>query len=215
MAGDLEGPTLDRPRPRADRDAARPVRLDPDGRVVVADMADQRTQPERARRGRGFGRVDGRLGGHIRSSIGPQSPVEKGFGVVATLLQAGSSRLVGAGASRRHPVVMRPIRPDPSASESTHLRTVDHAGCSARQRVAALRSQRRTSMSTEPRGLTEQPTTIGAGGQDRQRADGSVANHGDVRTLVAWYVIAIASLVGFVALTLFIAGHGVFPFDGP
>jgi len=30
-----------------------------------------------------------------------------------------------------------------------------------------------------------------------------------------WYVIAIAGLLGFVAMTLFIAGHGVFPFDGP
>jgi undecaprenyl-diphosphatase len=70
-------------------------------------------------------------------------------------------------------------------------------------------------MSTEPRGLTEQPATVGAAGQDRQRADGTVTDHGDVRTLVAWYVIAIAGLLGFVAMTLFIAGHGVFPFDGP
>ena len=70
-------------------------------------------------------------------------------------------------------------------------------------------------MSTEPRGLTEQPTTIGAAGQDRQTADGHVTDHGDARTLVVWYVIAIAGLIGFVALTLFIAGHGVVPFDGP
>ena len=70
-------------------------------------------------------------------------------------------------------------------------------------------------MSTEPRGLTEQPTTIGTTSQDRETADGRVADHGDVRTLVAWYIIAIASLVGFVALTLFIAGGGVVPFDTP
>jgi undecaprenyl-diphosphatase len=68
-------------------------------------------------------------------------------------------------------------------------------------------------MSTEPRGLTEQPTTIGAATQDQP--DGHVTDHGDVRTLVAWYVIAMAGLIGFVALTLFIGGHGVVPFDGP
>jgi membrane-associated phospholipid phosphatase len=70
-------------------------------------------------------------------------------------------------------------------------------------------------MSTEPRGLTEQPATIGAAGQDRQRAEGGVTDRADVRTLVVWYVIAVAGLIGFVALTLFVAGHGVVPFDGP
>ena len=70
-------------------------------------------------------------------------------------------------------------------------------------------------MSTEPRGLTEQPATIGAAGHDRQTTDGRAADHNDIRTLVAWYVIAVAGLLGFVAMTLFIAGKGVFPFDGP
>jgi len=70
-------------------------------------------------------------------------------------------------------------------------------------------------MSTEPRGLSEQPTAIGTAGQDRARTDAGETSHDDVRPLVLWYVIALVGLIGFVALTLFIAGHGVFPFDQP
>ena len=69
-------------------------------------------------------------------------------------------------------------------------------------------------MSTEPRGLTEQPTAIGAPGQDRSAPAENEIDHDDVRPMVAWYLIALVGLIGFVGLTVFIASHGVVPFDG-
>ena len=62
-------------------------------------------------------------------------------------------------------------------------------------------------MSTEPRGLTEQPATISAASHDRRTTDGRATDHNDVRALVAWYVIAVVCLIGFVinwCLTLFL-----------
>ena len=70
-------------------------------------------------------------------------------------------------------------------------------------------------MSTEPRGLTEQPTAIGTPGHDRAAPTDHGIDHDDVRTLVAWYVIALVGLIGFVGMTVFIASHGVVPFDVP
>jgi membrane-associated phospholipid phosphatase len=70
-------------------------------------------------------------------------------------------------------------------------------------------------MSTEPRGLTEPPSPIGATGRDRQGAGTHAADRDDVRSLVAWYVVALAGLVGFVALTVVIVTRDVLPFDVP
>ena len=70
-------------------------------------------------------------------------------------------------------------------------------------------------MSTEPRGLTEQPTAIGTPGHDR-RTDGH--GIGPRRRPAHWSPgtsIAMVGLIGFVGLTLFIAAHGVVPFDVP
>ncbi len=70
-------------------------------------------------------------------------------------------------------------------------------------------------MSTEPRGLTEQPVAMGTPGRDREASADHEIDRDDVRTLVAWYAVALAGLIGFVVLTAFIASHGVVPFDGP
>jgi membrane-associated phospholipid phosphatase len=68
-------------------------------------------------------------------------------------------------------------------------------------------------MPTQPQGSTEQPVAVAAVGGDHARADDRATDPGEIRSLVAWYVIALVGLLGFVGLTVFIAGHAVVPFD--
>ena len=70
-------------------------------------------------------------------------------------------------------------------------------------------------MSSERAGPIEGPTAIGAPGQDRSVPAENEIHHDDVRPIVAWYLVALAGLIGFVGLTVFIASHGVVPFDQP
>jgi len=70
-------------------------------------------------------------------------------------------------------------------------------------------------MSTQRHGLTQPAVGAAAAGEEHRQTDDRTSDPSDVRTVVAWYVIAVVGLIGFVAMTVFMAGHGVVPFDKP
>ena len=203
------------PRTGPNGHAARPGRLDPDRGVVVPDVADQRTEPERARRwspDRVASMVDG-------------SVISDGVSARRRPSKRGSDRLphscnpvempapFGGTVGAAPACNARDSRQAHSERASAHHPEDDHSNAADARRVVRRVTQEdgdvdRAAGAHRAADCDRRPRAgpLGAGGER--------IHHDDVRPIVAWYLVALAGLIGFVGLTVFIASHGVVPFDG-